>query len=651
MRRFRASRLLSLALVGFLAAAAGCKENGTGIEVKSLTFKGVQAVSTGQLKSILATTQSSKLPWGEKYFFDRSQFDADLKRITAFYADRGYPAATVKSFDVALSDDQQSVHITVEIDEGQPVVVERIAFEGFEPLPADHRRALEKRLPIVAGRPFDRALAQASRELIIDEFKDHGFPAPSVEVRESPGSSERQRVLEYVAEPGRLAYVGPVEIVGPMSVNERIVRRQLTFKTGDLFEQSRLRESQRKLYSLELFNFVNVEAIRTGKQDTNVQGTDVDRVPTRVTVTEGKHRKVNFGLGYGSEERARGEVDWRHVNFFGGARTASVLGRYSSLDRGVRLSLKQPYLWSPRYALTLSGQSWFSDEPAFTLTTIGGRVTVLRQFGGFGSPILGGRQTTTASITYVNEWEEYTISNDALNDPTFRDDLIALGLDPRCGTGPRCGIGAGTLRSIFIDAGRNTTGNLLDAKKGYFASLHLEQAGKWLGGDFQYRELMGEARFYQSIGRRLVVAVRGRAGSIDSAGDEEILVPFFKRYFLGGATSLRGWGRFEVSPLSGAGLPIGGHSVANFTTELRVPIKGNFGAVLFMDGGNVWTNPWDINLNDLRYDIGSGLRYDTRIGPVRLDLGYQLNPIPGLIINGEEQKRRFRVHFSIGQAF
>ena len=77
----------------------------------------------------------------------------------------------------------------------------------------------------------------------------------------------------------------------------------------------------------------------------------------------------------------------------------------------------------------------------------------------------------------------------------------------------------------------------------------------------------------------------------------------------------------------------------------------NFGAVLFLDGGNVWTNPWDFNLRDMRYDIGTGIRYNTPVGPVRLDLGWQLNPIPGLLVNGEPQTRAMRVHFSIGQAF
>jgi outer membrane translocation and assembly module TamA len=127
-------------------------------------------------------------------------------------------------------------------------------------------------------------------------------------------------------------------------------------------------------------------------------------------------------------------------------------------------------------------------------------------------------------------------------------------------------------------------------------------------------------------------------------------VPFFRRYFIGGAQSLRGWGRFEVSPLFN-GTTVGGHSVLESSAELRAPVWGNLSAVLFVDAGNVWQNAWYINLGDLRYDVGGGVRYLTPIGPLRADLGYQLNPIPGLLVDGKPESRHFRVHFSIGQAF
>jgi outer membrane translocation and assembly module TamA len=98
-------------------------------------------------------------------------------------------------------------------------------------------------------------------------------------------------------------------------------------------------------------------------------------------------------------------------------------------------------------------------------------------------------------------------------------------------------------------------------------------------------------------------------------------------------------------------LPIGGNSLLAFSSELRVPLRGRLEGVTFLDGGNVWANAGGVQLADLRYAAGGGLRYQTPVGPVRLDVGYQLNPIPGLLVNGDPQTRRWRVHFSVGQAF
>ncbi len=150
----------------------------------------------------------------------------------------------------------------------------------------------------------------------------------------------------------------------------------------------------------------------------------------RVTVTKSDHKKVNFGVGYGSEEKARTEIDWRHVNIFSGAQTLGFLGRYSSLDRGVRLTYKEPYIFSPRWSLGVNGQWWQTREPAYDLDTTGGRVTITRTLARGGGPVLGGRPAMALSFTYANEWESYTVDQEILDDPSMHDDLISLGLDP-----------------------------------------------------------------------------------------------------------------------------------------------------------------------------------------------------------------------------
>src|SRR6476659_1803933 len=142
MRVFFRFALLVLAI-----SAVACKEEGT-IKVHSLKFNGVKAVDAGRLKDALATKQSSWIPWGKKAYFDRSRFDADLKRIQAFYADRGYPDARVTGFDTKLNDKQDQVDITVTIAEGDPVKVAVIDFDGFDLVPPDHLAQLKKQIPL-----------------------------------------------------------------------------------------------------------------------------------------------------------------------------------------------------------------------------------------------------------------------------------------------------------------------------------------------------------------------------------------------------------------------------------------------------------------------------------------------------------------------
>src|SRR6266542_6941081 len=112
--------LSAMLLCALAAATVACKEEG-GVEVSSFRFTGTKAVTPAQLKAVLAISASSKIPWGQKHYFSREQFEADLKRIVAFYKDRGYPDARVKSFDAKLNDAQTSAAITVDIDEGEPI--------------------------------------------------------------------------------------------------------------------------------------------------------------------------------------------------------------------------------------------------------------------------------------------------------------------------------------------------------------------------------------------------------------------------------------------------------------------------------------------------------------------------------------------------
>src|SRR5687767_3504168 len=285
-------RLLFLVLLASLSAAA-CREEGD-IQITGLDFNGVEQVDKGALANALQTKKGSWIPWGRKRYFDRRAFEADLQRIQAFYRDRGFPDARVTSFDVKLNDRQDEVDLTIAISEGEPVLVQDIRLEGFEVLPENERGNLRKLLPLQPERPFDRQLAVASRERGLNLLRDHGYPYAEVQLSEEQAGPHRA-LLTLRATPGPIAYFGPIEITGQASVGDYVIARQLTYKPGELFKRREMRESQRKLYQLELFEFANIES----REDRQRQPTTI---PTRVTVAEGKHRKVTFGVGYGTEE-------------------------------------------------------------------------------------------------------------------------------------------------------------------------------------------------------------------------------------------------------------------------------------------------------------------------------------------------------------
>jgi outer membrane protein assembly complex protein YaeT len=616
-----------LLLAGLSLAVGGCKEEGT-VTVRSVTFKGVTAVDESQLRSALATRQSSRLPWGRKFLFDRSRLDADLQRIVAFYADRGYPDARVAGVDANLNDEKDEVRVTVTVAEGEPVLVTSVEFVGFEVIPPGHLDELRKRLPLKVGSPRDRREVVASRELAINELRDHGYPYGKASVNES--GSGKAVALTFMADPGPLAHFGPVEIVGNKTVSERVIRRQLTIKPGDLYRRSVIQDTQGRLYAMALFQFVNIETLDPERLETDVR--------TRVTVAEGKHQRFNLGVGYGTEEKARVDGDYHHVNFLGGARSAGFRARWSSLDRGIRVDFTQPYMFTPHFSFGAEGQQWYTFTPAYQSTVTGGKLTLTHR---------SSRQTSW-SASIVNERDSSAIADAVIADPQLylklRADLIALGLDPTTNRQE------GTLNAFAFDLQRSTADSLLNASRGYQLSLHAESAGKLIPGTFSYNAITADGRHYVPVGKRFVVADRVQFGNIDPAGGDPRLVPFAKKYFLGGASNIRGWGRYEVSPLV-EGLPIGGNSLLAASSELRASLRGALGGVAFVDAGNVWASAGAIDVKDLRYALGVGLRYRTAIGPVRFDFGYQLNPIDGLIVNGTLQQRRWRIHFSIGQAF
>ena len=149
--------------------------------------------------------------------------------------------------------------LTVEIAEGEPRHRANVVFEGLDAIPADHRERLQSRSADQVGAPRDQsAFILASHAHCLADLRDHGFPYGSVRIIERPEAEPRSVQLAVAADTGPESVFGPIAIQGVASVDEDVIRRELAFDEGDQYQLSRLTESQRRLYSLELFQFVNI---------------------------------------------------------------------------------------------------------------------------------------------------------------------------------------------------------------------------------------------------------------------------------------------------------------------------------------------------------------------------------------------------------
>lgn len=621
-------------MLAVLPALTGCHPQGA-VKVAGLTFDGNTAFGDGQLADVIATRKSGWLPWSRPHYFDRELFQTDLGRLRAFYEDRGYPHARISIGEIAFTDARDAVRIRIEIDEGQPLIVDRIDVTGVEQLDPAIQEALQS-LPLKVGEPLDRARLSESVERAAYGLRDRGYPFARVEASELVDDTANRAVVTLAAAPGVRSTFGEIAFVGNTSVSDSLIGRSLAFRPGRLYRESRVLESQRRLAALELFDFAHV----TARPEDTPAAPGV--VPMVVTVAEGPPTRLALGVGYGTEDGPRGSAEWRHNNFLGDARQFHAEAKYSVRSRGAGIDLVEPYFLMSRLSLGLDAGAWLTTEPIYRSRSFGGRTVLTYR-------LLRPQGTRRNNVGYVfrigyaNETQRHTIEPEALEDLSLFDELIALGLDPVTGSG------SGRSASVAFDVERTLVDAPLDPQRGHSVSLHVEHAAPWLGGTYDYDEIVAEGRLYIPLGARRVLAMRARGGALRAGTAADI--PFSARYFLGGSQSLRGWGRYQVAPLSIAGQPIGGETMVELSAEARQMFTERIGAALFVDAGNAWRSGASSEERTLRVAVGPGLRYRSPFGVVRADLGIQLTPIAGLLVNGEPERRRWRVHFSIGHIF
>ncbi len=686
--RFAALLAVAVGLLAGTPAAAQTTARDTLPVVRKIRFSGNDSFSDNELKRAIATRDSgcksvllSPLCWiGWDAFIrteqlDRRELRTDIARIRVFYYRRGYRNADV---DTTVIRYDNFVDVAFRIDEGEPVKVRDLQVRGLDDV--DEADDVISNLDLKPERPFSEVDLTASRERIERELRKRGYADAVVLVEATIPSTDTLGafvVLQTV--PGPRSRIGEIEVIGTVEIDPEDVKRLLTFRTGDIYNQDEIVRSQRTLYSLVLFDYVAIT-----QRPTNPDST----IDIQVQVNEARMRGVQFGFGLSTTECIQVEAGWSHRNLFGGTRTLELSGVLSNLgtaslarrfpctqagvERGSELETN-PYNkvnWRLRADFR---QPWFlGTENWLHLGVFGERQSLPGIYArvSYGGDIRLSREISPGTALVGT----YRAGRDSLEEGSAdflfcANFLICQPEDIAVLEQPRW------LSWVAVTFAQSRTDAVLNPTRGYRFTVEGETASRLTGSEWAYYRAQGEFSWFQRLGRN-VLALRVRGGlvrpigsglegvELSTASDTSTAEPVthpLKRQYAGGAFTVRGFGQNLLGPLvllaraedlpgcnpddplvterntwvcnpEDEGLtsnqvfprPVGGENSVVANLELRFPFAaGRWVWVAFVDVGRVWSAGAEVSGGDrMAWSPGVGIRYQSPVGPLRLDIGY-----------------------------
>lgn len=642
-------------------------------EVTSLEFSGNRAFSDDRLASAIVLDETScktfafapfcwLTDWGlfhSRAYLDESVLPADLLRLRLFYRRRGYRAVAV---DTAVERLDGEVRVRFEIDEGPPTVLDTLVLAGLEGTLAP--ASVRERFPLEPGEPFDLVELSAAKEEIADRLRNRGYPRAAVLDEYFIPRGSRSVELTLDVRPGPLSRFGDVRVEGAGAVGEEVVRQVLSFRSGQLYRQERVLQSQRDLYRLEAIRFANVQTSPSEAADTLVDVT--------VSVTPAPPRTVRTGVGVTTTDCVQTEARFTHRNFLGGARSLRVTGRLSNLladqlgesfpctgvgrdpvfrELGytLRADFREPFFLSSGNSLEASLFLERESVPdIFVRQSRGGELAVTRRLRPRMPVSIGFRPELTSFDE--QSADVFFCVNFGFCQP---DDIDAL-------TRSRW------LAPLRASWSYDRTDAAFSPTAGYYLDVNTEWADRVTGSDYQYVRFNIEAADFEELAEGLVLAVRIRTGFVEALGGQPfgdpdpaeggVVVHPRKRFFVGGAQSVRGFEQNLLGPtvllfqaadcpdsfgtsreeLTECALelasrptdpndvfderPVGGDAAFEGNIELRAHVSGPWTVVGFVDVGQVW-----VDIGQLEAPVaspGAGVRFESPVGPLRVDVGY-----------------------------
>lgn len=659
--------LLPVALA-LLTAASGVAAQGApadSLEIASVDFEGAHAFDEDLLATTIVTQPTQCLAVKplcmlgagvDRQYLDARALLADAVRLRVFYYQHGYRDVVVTTDTTRAG---HRMRVTFAIAEGQPVVVASVAYESADSTPRDILRDL----PLHEGAPLSLVAFEATRDSIAARLRNRSYAhAIVLGGYDIPAGSPYTAHVRFELVPGPRTRFGEISVVGAEKVSPAVVRRLLTIRTGEPYSIGSVLVSQRNLFAQELFRHADIRVLVAAPEDTVL--------PVQVQVTEGDLHRVRFGLGLNNADYLNAEGRWISRSFLGGARRLEVRGRianvlseqldplpyfepahdiYGRLSGLVSADFTQPWFFGALNSFSMGVYVERRSLPDFYVRSAYGGYTAFSRAIGPG---------VSLSLAYR---PELTKLETAEGDQVFCTVFVA------CGASDIAALSEfNWLAPLAASYVHDRSNSIFAPTRGYIVRVEAEYAAGITGSNFDYRRIVADITDYHTIRPGVVFAARLRPGWAYAPENRQVLgVHPSKRFFGGGANSVRGFAQYRLGPkllivnatdvlaspdsLGGAGCTaqeindgtcdvsdlasrnpdafspraVGGAVLFEGNVEIRFPVfRDKLRGATFVDFGQVWEDADAVDFGTLAWTPGVGVRYFSAIGPIRIDVGY-----------------------------
>ena len=574
---------------------------GPKIKIRKIHIEGNKAISASKIKGAAETKEWSIFSFiSSSGYYKKDRMDADIERIKDLYFNNGYIKVAVGEQRIQLTEDNKGMSITITVSEGDQYKISSVEFSGNKVFGAD---AIKQKITMLPDKVFSKETLRKDILSISDLYSESGYALITVTPDLIADESRKTVRVVMKIDEGDKYKIGRIEISGNTKTRDKVIRREVRFSEGDTFNSALIKRSHEKINNLNFFE--NVELLPKPQPEEKLVDFDI-RVKERPTGS------FSIGGGYSSVEKLIGMFEVTQGNLFGKGQLLKLRAELGSKTSYYDLTFKDP---------------WFMDKPILFAINI--YKTSTSQFVEYD------KEATGLGISFGKNLGEYWSSNIAYN---FENANIT-DVDEDASPIIKDQEGNNVTSSITPSITRDSRNNYLDPSRGSRNSIYVTYAG--LGGTNKFIKSGIDSAWYFPLGSTSFM-VRGRFGYATGIGNKEL--PLYERFYVGGIYSVRGLDFGEAGPKDPAtGDPIGGTEELIFNTEYIFPLVSDIKlkGVVFFDAGNSYDS--FNNFGYLRYTTGTGVRWISPVGPIRLEWGYNLDKKTG------EKPSRFE--FAFGSFF